>query len=287
MTSKFGTPYEFNEGDMSFQSAGKYDLVICDIDGCLSPESHAPINESTLSKIAEHNRKAAAQKDRPVVTLCSGRPISFVEAMCRFIHNTLIPCIGENGVWLYDPAVNAFEMDPAIAQEHLEAVHAASKLLRVKYQTDGVTEQPGKSAAVTLYHPDTEYLRSILPDVKDTLTDRGWPFRVSMTWFYINCDLDHVNKATGIARLFARTGIDPTRTAAIGDTMADKFMADSVSFFACPANADPEIQQFADYVSPHTEIEGVLDILHRLGEDQHAAVRNLDNPKNDCLFHEK
>ncbi|MGZ0172485.1 MAG: HAD family hydrolase [Planctomycetales bacterium] len=249
---------------MSFQSTGKYDLVICDIDGCLSPESHAPINESALSKIAEHNRKAAAEKDRPLVTLCSGRPISFVEAMCRFIHNTSIPCIGENGVWLYDPAVNAFEMDPAITNEHLEAVHDASKLLRDKYQVAGVFEQPGKSAAVTLYHPDTEYLRSILPDVKAELADRGWPFRVSMTWFYINCDLQHVNKATGINRLFARTGIDPSRTAAIGDTMSDKFMADSVNFFACPANADPEIKQSATYVSPHDEIDGVLDILNQL-----------------------
>jgi hydroxymethylpyrimidine pyrophosphatase-like HAD family hydrolase len=251
---------------MSFQSTGKYDLVICDIDGCLSPESHAPINDTALSKVAEHNRLAVAQQDRPIVTLCSGRPISFVEAMCRFIHNTLIPCIGENGVWLYCPDVNKFEMDPAITAEHLEAVHAASRLLRQKYQADGVIEQPGKAAAVTLYHPDTAYLRSILPAIKDELAARGWPFRVSMTWFYINCDLTHVNKATGIERLFARTGIDPSRTAAIGDTMGDKFMADSVNFFACPANAEPEIQQCANYISPYEEIDGVLDILHRLNE---------------------
>lgn len=255
---------------MSFQSTGKFDLVICDIDGCLSPESHAPINEAALSKIAEYNRKAVALNDRPLVTLCSGRPISFVEAMCRFIHNTKIPCIGENGVWLYDPAVNVFEMDPAITNGHLEAVHDASKLLREKYQRSGVVEQPGKSAAVTLYHPDTEYLRSIMPEVKAALADRGWPFRVSMTWFYINCDLQHVNKATGIARLFAKTGIDPARAAAIGDTLADKFMADSVSFFACPANADLEIQKSANYVSPHNEIEGVLDTLRHLG-NKHAA----------------
>lgn len=249
---------------MSFQSTGKFDLVICDIDGCLSPESHTSINDSALSRIAEHNRKAVALSDRPIVTLCSGRPISFVEAMCRFIHNTKIPCIGENGVWLYDPAVNVFEMDPAITNEHLEAVHDASKLLREMYQASEVVEQPGKSAAVTLYHPDTEYLRSIMPEIKAELANRGWPFRVSMTWFYINCDLQHVNKATGIARLFAKTGIEPSRTAAIGDTLADKFMADSVGFFACPANADPEIQGAANYVAPYEEIEGVLDILRKL-----------------------
>lgn len=249
---------------MSFQTTGQYDLVICDIDGCLSPESHAPINDAALSKVAEHNRQAVANRDRPIVTLCSGRPISFVEAVCRFVHNTIVPAIGENGVWLYRPDVNVFEMDPAITTDHLEAVHDASTLLREKYHSSGVVEQPGKSAAVTLYHSDTEYLRSIMPEVKQELADRGWPFRVTMTWFYINCDLQHVNKATGIERLFAQTGIDPSRTAAIGDTLADKFMADSVNFFACPANAAPEIKKSANYVSPHEEIDGVLDILSRL-----------------------
>lgn len=249
---------------MSFRSTGKYDLVVCDIDGCLSPESHAPINESALSRIAEHNRLAIAAKDRPIVTLCSGRPVSFVEAMCRFIHNTVIPCIGENGVWMYRPDVNVFEMDSTITAEHLEIVHEASQFLRAAYESKGVTQQPGKSAAITLYHPDTKYLRSILPAVEAELTRRNWPFRVSMTWLYINCDLQHISKATGVERLLSHTGIDPSRTAGIGDTMSDKYVADRVAFFACPANADPEIQKFAAYVSPHEEIDGVLDILSRL-----------------------
>ena len=43
-------------------------------------------------------------------------------------------------------------------------------------------------------------------------------------------------------------------------------MADSVSFFACPANAEAEIKQSANYISPYEEIDGVLDILQRLNE---------------------
>ena len=249
---------------MTFRSTGKFDLIVCDIDGCLSPESHAPINDVALSRLAAHNRLAVSRKDRPIVTLCSGRPIAFVEAMSRFIHNTLIPCVGENGVWLYRPDVNVFEMDPTITDEHLEIVHEASKLLRREYEFQGVTQQPGKSAAVTLYHQNTEYLRSILPAVADELDRRDWPFRVSMTWLYINCDLRHISKATGIERLLAHTGIDPSRVAGIGDTMSDKYVADRVAFFACPANADPQIKQAADYTSPLDEIDGVLDILSQL-----------------------
>ncbi len=85
-----------------------------------------------------------------------------------------------------------------------------------------------------------------------------------MTWLYVNCDLQHVNKGTAIERLLLETGIDPNRTAGIGDTMGDKFIADRVSWFGCPANADAGIRESAVYVSPYREVEGVLDILERL-----------------------
>lgn len=249
---------------MSFQTTARYDLVICDIDGCLSPESHAPIHGPALSNIAEHNRQAIQQRDRPIVTLCSGRPIGFVECLTRLLHNSVIPTIGENGVWIWRPTDNTFECDPTISEEHLEVVHEARKLLRSLYQSTGVIQQPGKSASIALYHPDTDYLRSIFPRIAEAFQQRGWPIRVSMTWLYINCDLQHVNKGTAIDRVLAETGIDPGRTAGIGDTMGDRFIAERVSWFGCPGNAEAEIRKSASYVSPQHEVDGVLDILQQL-----------------------
>lgn len=249
---------------MPFRTSGKFDLIICDIDGCLSPESHAPINIAELLKLAKHNRRAIQYRDRPVVTLCSGRPIGFVECLCRLIQNTLVPCIGENGVWLWRPADNSFECESGITEEHLEVVHEARKLLRTLYQSNGVIQHPGKTASVALYHPDTAYLRSIVPAIAEEFQKRNWPIRVSMTWLYINCDLQHVSKATGIDRLMTQTGFSPERTAGIGDTMGDRFIAERVSWFGCPANSEAEIKKAAAYVSPHDEVEGVLDILDQL-----------------------
>lgn len=251
---------------MTFRTSGKYDLVICDIDGCLSPESHAPINGEALTRIAAHNQQAIQNRDRPVVTLCSGRPIGFVECLTRLIHNTLIPTIGENGVWMWRPADNSFSCDPSISEEHLEMLHHARRFLRANYESLGVIQQPGKTASVALYHPDTDYLRSIVPRISDEFRSRDWPIRVSMTWLYVNCDLQHVNKGTAIERLLLETGIDPKRTAGIGDTMGDKFIADRVSWFGCPANAEVKIRESAAYVSPNREVEGVLDILELLSE---------------------
>jgi hydroxymethylpyrimidine pyrophosphatase-like HAD family hydrolase len=249
---------------MTFRSTANFDLVICDIDGCLSPESHAPINIWGLTKLAEHNRLAIEKLDRPLITLCSGRPIGFVECLCRLMQNTLIPCIGENGVWLWRPNDNSFECDRNITDEHLEMVHEARKLLRSLYQAKGVIQQPGKTASIALYHSDTTYLRSIVPSITEQFQKRDWPIRVSMTWLYINCDLAHVNKATAIDRLLSQTEIDPARTAGIGDTMGDQFIAQRVAWFGCPANADAEIKKSAACVSQHKEVEGVLDLLSKL-----------------------
>ena len=100
--------------------------------------------------------------------------------------------------------------------------------------------------------------------IADEFEKREWPIRVSMTWLYINCDLQQVSKGTAIDRLMTQTGIQPARTAGIGDTMGDRFIADRVSWFGCPANSEPEITKAAAYISPHKEVVGVLDILEQL-----------------------
>lgn len=242
----------------------RFDAVISDIDGCLAPESSAPIDAAALVQIAEHNRLAQTAMDRPVVTLCSGRPEPFVEAMARFMFNHSVPCIAENGVWLYHPDRNGYDRDPSITDADLLAVAEAQAWVERELASKGVRIQPGKSGSVSLYHADTEYLRSLEPMVKAEFEKRRWPFRVSMTWLYINCDLQHISKGTAIDRLIAQTGLKRERLAGIGDTAGDALIADRVAFFACPANAATAIKTRAHYISTYAEAKGVLDILERL-----------------------
>jgi hydroxymethylpyrimidine pyrophosphatase-like HAD family hydrolase len=243
----------------------QHDLVICDIDGCLVSESAHPFDLGSLARITEHNRLALARGDRPLLTLCSGRPQPFAESLMRMLANLEVPCICENGVWLYHAGTNTYEMDPRITPEHLHAVHELSEWAAREFGPRGVTEQPGKAASVTLYHRDTEFLRgTVAPAVEAHVKAHGWPFRVSMTWFYINCDLAHVSKGTGIDRLLATLRIPKARLAGVGDTMGDACIADRVGFFACPQNAHPAIKERAHYISPEPEARGVVDILAQL-----------------------
>lgn len=242
----------------------RFDAVICDIDGCLGPESTAPLEATRLAEVAAYNTLAKSRGDRPVVTVCSGRPLPYAEAICRLISNDMLPCVCEMGVWMLDLAAHEYLMDPAIAPAQLAGVRAAQAWIERELLPRGVLIQPGKSASISLWHRDTDYLMALKPSLVAKFAGEGWPLRVSSTVAWVNCDLAHVSKATGLARFKARTGLVAERLAGIGDTTGDMAIREHVAFFACPANAQAELKRHADYVSPFAEVAGVLDILDRL-----------------------
>ena len=242
----------------------RFDLVIADVDGCLTPETPDLFDIRSLAKIREYNELALRNEDRPMITVCTGRPQPFAEAICRIIGNDRVPCVAENGVWLYHPGTNDYYIDPAITDDDLIMVDEARRWLRKTYDPLGLTAQPGKTASISLYNPDRNALLAAIPKIENEFAAKGWNFRVSSSWYYINCDLPHVNKSAGIKRLFDISGIRRDRAAGIGDTFGDRFIADEVAYFTCPANAEDAIKPRAHYISSLPEIEGVLDILEHL-----------------------
>lgn len=256
-----------NESEPLYQSRSRFDAIVSDIDGCLCDEHGGPFDLSRLGLIREHNEHAIRSNSAPVLTVCSGRPVGFAEAMTRLVGNTILPAIGEMGVYLHDPKTAQSELDPAITPEHLESVAGLQRYFHETLRPMGVSMQPGKSASVTFWHSDTDLLRNrICPGVESLCKERGWPFRVSMSWYYINCDLAHISKATGIERFKTKTNISAERLAGIGDTSSDLAIREKVAFFACPANAIDELKDVADYVAKAPEAEGVVEILGVISE---------------------
>jgi hydroxymethylpyrimidine pyrophosphatase-like HAD family hydrolase len=242
----------------------RFDLAICDIDGCLSPEGPQSFDAEALLQVAHYNQRAEQERDRPQLTLCTGRPVPFAEAMCRLLQNRSVPCVAEGGVWLFHPARNEFWMDPAITETDLEVVRDAERFFRRAYAHRGFSVQPGKTASLSLYHRDRPALLALIPEIEQEAAQRGWPLRISSTWCYLNCDLKHVSKGTGIRRLLEEVPLPRERLAGIGDTLGDRTIADAVGWFACPANADAPIRARAHFVSAQREVHGVLEILDRI-----------------------
>ncbi len=248
-----------------FRSSARFDAVFCDVDGCLVDEAGGSLPLEKLGRIAAYNRLALDGRDRPVVTLCTGRPEGFAECLARVIDNPLLPIVCENGAWLHDPTDNAYLLDPAVTADDLAAVAALEAWVRRELGPAGVSIQPGKTASVSLYHPDVELLETFKPRLRDAAIENGWPFRISGTWSYINCDLDQVSKATGIARFLALTGIDAARCAGIGDTAHDLQIAESVAWFGVPQNRAAVLDDAAHEIAEAAGVDGVIELLAHLG----------------------
>lgn len=244
----------------------RFDAIFCDVDGCLVDEGGGTFDLDALAQITHHNAQAIERRDRPVLTLCTGRPQPFAECLARVVGNTLLPLVAENGAWVYHPLTNLYELDPAITREQRAMVRDAASWLDERYAPLGVRQQPGKTASVSLYHPDPATLHTMMPEIREGFASKGWALRVSMTVTYINCDLAHVSKGTGLARLIAHARLDPARLAGIGDTASDLAIREKVAFFACPSNAVAELKARADFVAKSAEVQGVLEILSKIGQ---------------------
>lgn len=277
------------------RAARRFDLILSDNDGCLVSESTTAYDLESLRKVREHNERAREIGDVPLLTICSGRPQPFVEAMCRMLAIYGAPAIAENGAWLYDAESNRYEIDPSITREHLAAVEDLRGWLLGRFgpggreaRGGGISLQPGKTASVSVYHPDAVYVRELLGRLKVELAERypdgsggdavvkaggtGELFRVSMTELYINCDLAHVSKGTAIDRLIAQTGHARERLAGIGDMPSDMAIRERVAWFGCPSNAVGELKACADYVSERAEAEGVVEILDEMLKEPNGRM---------------
>ncbi|MFT5423374.1 MAG: hydroxymethylpyrimidine pyrophosphatase-like HAD family hydrolase [Phycisphaerales bacterium] len=230
--------------------------IVCDVDGCLSPEAVGPSDLASLATIRDWTG--------PPRTLCTGRPLPFVDAMARVVGALELPSVCEGGVWLFDPADYTWSMDPRITPGHLETVRECQRWVGETFA--GVYFEAGKSAAVTVFHREgPEKLRvEIQPRIEAKIAEAGWPMRCSMTWTCINVELDFISKATGLDRFMQLTGFKPKNLVGIGDTMSDLPIREQVAWFACPANATDEIKAHADYVAQASEARGVIEILGML-----------------------
>lgn len=117
---------------------------------------------------------------------------------------------------------------------------------------------------MSLFSQKPELFAVIQPQIEAFVADYdSLELLINASHYYLNISLAGVDKGSTVDALLADLGVGPSEVAGIGDTEGDLPLRERVGFFACPANARPEIQAVSDYVSPYPDIRGVLDILDR------------------------
>jgi len=243
-----------------------YRWIISDIDGCLTPETSEAWNWDTFKQLIDffHQRKKQGKYPVPLI-LCTGRPQPYVEVWAKIL-DLRAPLVCENGAVIYTLADNTSRFGPGVTPEKIQGLRALRAYIEEKLLPDQpeVIYQFGKEAQLSLFSQNPNLFNPMIDKMKEFVEQRGGPeLVIQPSHYYLNISLAGVNKGEGIKWILNELGSHRGEAVGIGDTLGDLAIREQVDFFACPANAHQEIKEYADYISPYSDILGVLDILQQ------------------------
>ena len=235
----------------------KGDFLFLDIDGCLSRGKFAPFDVAAMQTLAALARNADTE-----VVLCSGRSLSYIEAIAQFVRFGR-HAVADQGALLYD----YLEDEVVFAPQLTPAVHAQiadmARYLAAHGDSFAVhwSMSHGKEACISLVAEKGKRAEDVRAVVEAHLQTDGFDLHCSGR--ALDIIPYGVNKWTGAQFFFEHYGKKATRIAAIGDSPGDLPILTQADFAACPANAAESVKAVCDYVSDADEIYGVTDIFRR------------------------
>ena len=238
-------------------------LLVFDIDGVLTDGEVAALDLDLLAQLAALNRLACENQTFPAVTVCTGRPAPYMEAILQAIDGHL-PGIFENGAGLYVPETYQFLPHPAIGSG--SQMRAIQQRLIDTVIKDGLAYfQPGKEFTLTLFAYDSADTDKLVDWVTAVIGDLVKTVDLVYSVSCLNIIPRGIDKGQGLAFLADQIGYSFDEMLGVGDSDVDPPFLALVGHSAAPANASAAIKQMVDYVSPHQSSDGVRDILRHFG----------------------
>lgn len=236
-------------------------LIVLDCDGVISTGEAKPFDMALFTRLANLNRRAQNGEAVPAVTLNTGRPSPYVEAVMQAI-NGWQPALYESGAGLYYPQTYQFETTPILDQERKQALQ--DLLLEIDnavVKSGKAYWQPGKSVCYTLFAHHPFEVTDFIHEVQNIAANYRGQFAVVQAKLALNIHPAGINKGTGLQWLAQVTGIPVAQMAGVGDTSSDVDFMRLAGYPAAPHNATDDVKAVADYISPKVDIAGLMDIL--------------------------
>lgn len=239
----------------------KMKLLVLDIDGVISVGEAQPFELKVFERLAGLNRRARLGEPVPAITLNTGRPSPYVEAVMQAIDGWQ-PALYESGAGLYLPQTYQFKTNPRLTSEHLALLRETiQELDRALVEPGRAYWQPGKSVCYSLLAEPPVTVPELLADAKTVVAEISDRITVTRAGITINVHPAGINKGTGLEWLGEVTGINLAEMGGIGDSPADIDFLCLVNWSAAPANASDKVKAAVQYVSGLPDAAGLDDIL--------------------------
>ncbi len=240
-------------------------LFITDLDGCISAPFISPDWEA-ISEIKALSERSKTEEHIPALTICSGRPFPYVEAVGQWL-NVDAPMIFESGGGMYDIKTNEIDWNPHFNEEARTAVVEIKNWLQdtLIKNYKGTYPEFAKYTDAGLVNPDTAKVNLMHEEVLNHVGKNYPMFEVHATDISVNIILKKANKGEGIRFLCKKMGLELDEVAYIGDSSGDVPGLKIVGKSFAPLNAKGFVKEVVDEVTSETTL-GVLEAYNRLIE---------------------
>ncbi len=237
-------------------------LFISDIDGCLSEPYQAMDLEalSTVASFAERGGQIGSDAQVPALSICSGRPMSYVECLTQVL-GISVPVLFESGGGLFDPRNARVCWSPYLTREvQLQVQEVTQWLEKECVPGTSMIVDYAKRAHAGVIGPDPEEVLAAIPNVQRFVEDTGLAFNVLPTHLSIDVIPHGITKETGMQWLAEELNLSLSEIAYIGDSLGDLKSLRMVGTSFAPDNARDVVKEEVDMVTS-AGIAGVLDAL--------------------------
>ena len=237
-------------------------LFITDLDGCISTPFKTP-DWDLLSQIRRLNEQSLHDMAVPSLSICSGRPFPYVEAVAQWLGISNHVVFESAGI--FELNTNTIKFHPSFDEEAEQQIRELKKWLNneiVPLNNNFIVEFTKKMDAGVI-HLDTEVIQDFYPRIVDYVDENYPRFEVHDTDVSINIVLSKNNKRTGIRQLCEIMDLLPDEVAYIGDSSGDIPGLQFVGKSFAPKNAAESVKREAQVLDGEVT-EAVLEAYRQI-----------------------
>lgn len=237
-------------------------LFVTDLDGCISFPFKSPHWES-VNQIRELNKQSAEDTTIPPITICTGRPFPYAEAVGQWL-NIRLPFVFESA-GLYHWEGNRIETALDEQEDSLEPIRETKRWIteEVLPNYPGAILEFAKMMDAGVVCPDENVINEIHELALKRIPEIYPELEIHTTEISINILMPGNNKLKGINLLSKTLGVQLDEIAFIGDTGGDAVALKEVKMPFAPSNAR-QIAKDVAWVLPYQTTEAVLQAYREI-----------------------
>ena len=241
-------------------------LFVLDIDGCVTFPFETPPWDA-ITGIRELNQQSRHVDSTPAITLCTGRPFPYTEAVAQYL-DIRFPYIFESGGGLFDPVQHELFFSPDFDDRAKQEKEAISEFVEQQVLPDynSAHLEFTKYTDVGIVGNNPEHIRQMYEKIREWVEPRYSDVEVHTTEVSVNVIRKSCNKGEGIKQISNHTGIPLENIAYIGDSSGDLTAIRKAGFAVAPANAIQEVKAAVDKTMEGEATRGVWEAYQFLAE---------------------